>query len=360
MSEIAASEHNHKLPHLTKFLDRYFFDICEVKNPILYEKTKLLGSAVVEPENIKQQYHLLEQPAFVLRFDHTYPLFLGRPYEVPDVNLKNVGPVFRNDFKSGIRWREFNQYDVDYLYEDHQIRPLLVAQKVVAQLNLDYVLVVNDLALLKDACGISNITEKNVKSILESKNLDLVAYENAFYQKYPVLKDFKLKIDVNLVRGWSYYTDLVFEFTSVLKKVSFVAGGTYVNKKNSKKYLGVSFGLDRILKLQKLTNSERSELVPVLLIYNKCEDVPYALLNALEEKRIPYVLKKSKKDLKTDYPKYQKTSALVGQKIQKILIVGSEDLKTNTYQFKSDRDALKKKYDLATLVHLIEKLIPKI
>lgn len=349
--KLSALGHNYKLPKLIKFLDSYYYDLTELRNPVIYPKDLLLKPIDISEENIKEQYHLKEDPNMILRFDHTFPMFISE-YSLRNQNVRNVGPVFRNDYRHLFRWREFNQYDVDYLYEDHRLRPLEKAITIVKRLKIPYKLLVNDLTMIRSILN-TEVTENNVSNLLENKkDFDLVSYEESFYEKYPSLKDANVLVDPHLIRGWNYYTDLVFEF--VYDKVSFAAGGIYLNKNedNQSAYIGLSFGLDRILGIQKKQHIEDFK-EPVVLVYYIEECFPSKLLDQMEKEKVNYVLKVKKKNLKADYKKIASDLAKVDKHIINTVIIGRKEISENKYFFK-DKHTIEKEYSCEELVQKLK------
>lgn len=357
IKQISARNHNVHLKPLIEYLDKFYKDLIQIKNPIIYNKDELLKNSSNET-SLKEQYHIKEDPSLALRFDHTYPMFVGPDYLVQHLNLKNVGPVFRNDFKYGLRWRQFHQYDVDYLYVDHQIRPFLKALKIVEDLGIESKIVINDISIIRAYLPATRVTEENIKETLKNTVIDPVQYKELLYTKYPVLRqyDTKLNIDPHLIRGWNYYTDLVFEFIYEPKVVSFVAGGVYKNLQNKKTYLGVSFGLDRILKIKERSGSREFQVppTPVVLIYNKAPILPYNLLDALEENEIPYCLKAQNHGLLKDYKKIETALRTSNKSIAKTLIIGPVEIDSGRYQFREKESSETKLYELPELINYLK------
>lgn len=353
---ITPKGHNVKIPNLIDLLNTYFHDVVELKNPILYNKTQLLAKENHNEPTLKQQYHIAEEPNLVLRFDHTYPLFIGHETLRDHVNLRNVGPVFRNDFRSSYRWRQFYQYDLDYLYADHQLRPLLKAIAVVKQLNIPYTLLINDLSILRSVLPDQELKEQTIKQVVKEANLG-VNYTQRVLKKNSMLALANVTVDPTLIRGWAYYTDLVFEFT-YQDAVCFLGGGVYQNKYNKQKYLGLSFGLNRIIKIQEAENVKR-DFDPLVLIYNKTNEVPYLLLDALELNKIPYCLKSKRQGFKQDLYKINSAMTGLSKNIINTVIVGDKQLLTNTYDFKKDPGSDTKNYTLAELIDCLKKRLVK-
>lgn len=343
------TKHLKDIAAIKKFAEKYFYDVSEIYNPIIYQESELLKNKENEWSlDLKKRFHIKEDQSFCLRFDHTHPLFL-KEYLLEHLNLQNTGPVFRNDFRSSTRWRQFYQQDFDYLYKDHNYRPLKKAKDLINDLKIPYVLYINDLSMLrnnlKEKSSSENYTEQDISKLTKKINSELYAEE--VKKANPILMNFEnLQIDKNMVRGWGYYVDLVFEFK--YKGCSFASGGSYINPTNGKKYFGVSLGLNRILKILELESLEL-EKKQVVLIYNKTNSLPEDLLDELQKENMNYCLKSKKHGFKQDIKKITHALNLVNKIIKHTVIIGDKEIKTKMYNFKL-KGKEKKEYTLKELV----------
>ena len=127
------------VPLLKEKLDQVFFDVIPTTRNVILHKDVLV-SQKVELNNLKEVYSL--EADKILRFDHTH---VTKYYDLnPYYNELNYGPVFRKEPSKKGRYREFFQYDVDYRYETHGYRPLLVLMRYLGP---NFSVRVNDLSI---------------------------------------------------------------------------------------------------------------------------------------------------------------------------------------------------------------------
>ena len=344
---------NYLLGPLMKKLDAYYYDVESCYNPILNPRALFKVNQYGTENSLKQQYHLKEG-SLLLRFDHTHVMFHKSPYLRPHTNVKNVGPVFRDSPTTSYRWKEFYQYDVDYQYGTHGIRPLLKWFQFLKDHSLTpYARTqVNDLELLKSMLHTQQINESNIKAILQSVQFNYDSYSTLFFEKHPGLKNVNLTVNPELVRGWSYYEDLVFETKHHKSKWAFAAGGTY--KIDGKTYIGVSVGLNRLLKLARDENLLVQLLPPkkCILVYNKTNVVPDLLLDALQANQLDYCLRTKKNNFITDYNRVATALKETNRVICKTIIWGPNQLATGNYNYRSQT----KDYGTLSLTELINVL----
>ena len=113
--------------------------------------------------------------SYVLRPDHTRTWSKGiSPYFVKDLSINSYGYVFRKGPLGPLRFREFCQYDVDYVYEDFKLRPLLKWLNFTRE----FTTIINDTQLIK------KYKDLNLQNNFES-------YKKEFYNKYPELESIK-------------------------------------------------------------------------------------------------------------------------------------------------------------------------
>ena len=314
-------EHLYLLAPLRTHFDKLFFDVYEADRPILNSKT-ILKDQNVQLNALKEIYSVDRDN--LLRFDHTHIL----RSDFKQLNEKNIGHVFRKEPTTRNRWRQFNQYDVDYVYENHSYRPL---KKLLKFLGPSFKVKLNDLNLFNS-----------------HKDLSKEHYVKLFMKKYPDLP--KENIDPAFGRGWTYYEGLVFEINHPLFKESLVGGGTY--KIQEDLMFGFSIGLNRLIKLCSKDPLLHQRFFPLekLVLIRYDTRIPENLLDRLEFQNIPYHLIKKKGKLIKDYKKAVQSMEKVNRSIELTITVSeTEDL--NQQYFYRPKGALEPKpYSLDELV----------
>lgn len=206
-----------------------------------------------------------------------------------------IGPVFRDEPVSSNRFRQFTQCDVDIIgssiKEDAEI--LALASKVFNELGIKVEINVNNRKLLNELLEEKGVKEKNRESFIREvdkidklspgeikRNLEeagaggfyrVLKKPEKFFEKYKSYEEIKkLKkyckfygVKINFVpylaRGLSYYNGSVFEIKTAGVKETICAGGSYLV--NGVQSTGISFGLERLLKLVKINLEQKSALI---------------------------------------------------------------------------------------------------
>lgn len=237
-----------------------------------------------------------------LRYEFTFQLariFKQHPHLKLPFRRYQIGSVFRDEPTASNRYREFTQADADIVGDDSleaDAECLALATHVLKDLKINSVIHVNNRKLLNaiieslqtsykrevmreldkiDKLG-EDMIKANLKKYLDSnqvltlfklmeKKLDFFV-KNLFDGAEDLLKlqelgkkyGFDIQFDPFLVRGFSYYTGNIFEVKSPEMKATVAAGGRY--NKAVGRYLhkeipavGISFGIERLLELAKIT-----------------------------------------------------------------------------------------------------------
>lgn len=224
-----------------------------------------------------------------LRYDLTFPFaqYVSKT-ELPKFYRRyEIGTVWRADRAGRGRLKEFIQCDIDISGNTDYIAAqelLDCADKVFKNENIQYTIKINDKKIVNELLEkIKPIDTKKFLSILDSadkkskediikaldniniskENIDYL-FENRFEialpddseisQIIPFLKDrnISFQYDLFLVRGWDYYTGIMFEFvTEKLPGLSIGGGGRYdgMIKKGKRQVpcIGLSIGFDRLM-----------------------------------------------------------------------------------------------------------------
>jgi histidyl-tRNA synthetase len=331
---------------LKNYFDRVFPEAVDVHRKIILDEKVL--KLVDNKDNLSQVYHFDHK---VLRFDHTHGVLFDNDRSMfPE---RSFGAVFRNGARYPGRFREFLSYDMDYCYENYGLYPLIKLKTVFPE--SDFIVYVNDLSLLKKYLPNVLLHESNVKVIEQQlKLLNLESYYTQFWVKYPSLKGL-VTIDPTLVRGWSYYTDLIFEISASKKPTMSVAGGgVYLDK--DKKYIGFGVGLSRLIYvLQQLNLLDKYLRLQdrLLIIYQN--KLPLNLLFACEKAQIPFYLYKGKGPVIKSYKKVQSKTLDTYTSIRSTIIVSDLEDSELEYYFKASPLEQKKKYSLDQLMTKIKE-----
>lgn len=316
------------VPFLRRTLDGVFKGVQQKDNPVIIPRDFVSMSE--STENARELFVVQNfskdgaKPDYVLRPDHTRTHCQGRlPYHVRDVSIRSQGKVFRRGPLEAYRWREFYQYDVDYVYEDHVTRPLVKWMDFCGSFLRTKV---NDTTLLR------KYVNEEVTQTSEFRIKDVDSYVRDFYLLHPELEDKDVTVDPHFVRGWNYYEGLIFE--SYYGKRSCAGGGTYRVKNGL--YLGIGIGLDRLVTLFKekdLLKDYCPEKCVVLVYYNT-KSLPVLLLDALQKQGIEYVLKRKSKNFIKDYESLKSSLRHFNTRIVRTVIYGDKDLTSGTFSYK--------------------------
>lgn len=325
----------YKLDSLIKRLDEIFFDVERSNRRVLIEKT-VLNNFKVEPDYLKQVYQVEDNK--ILRFDQTHVFFQdnfkkeGGSAVSCAFNESKVGPVFRKEPVGPNRWRQFYQYDLDYNYETHGYRPLIVLLRFIKNCKV----FVNDTTLIESK---SETKEEEIKK----RYKDLFEFKNVFYSP-------------TLTRP-SYYKGLIFEIYSTTKNkknFAIAGGGNYFFE--NRNYFGFGLGLSRLLSIIENESELLDYYMPlkdIVLIFFK-DRIPANLLDGLEKNKIEYHLEKYQKPLIKKALKCTKKLYDYRKKRKYTLIVSKKEDDQKRYSFKKTED-LVKQYSLEDLIQILKK-----
>ncbi len=306
-----------------------------------------------------------------------------------------TGPMFRYERPQAGRYREFNQFGVEFFAVDSYLLDaniIALGYEMLKKLGFsddNFILHVNTIGnfesrtnyakalrdyftpVIGELCDdCKNRLNKNPMRILDCK----VDKDNPLLKNAPKIKDYltpdsvdyfngllstldKLNIpyvvDDNLVRGLDYYTDTVFEFISqgndALSGLAIIAGGKYADLVRTfggpdTPGIGFGIGLERIIGLLDAFN-----LYPASLV----KQVDYVVIGLDPETKI-YTFKVAKTLRDLGYiveMDYQNTSfksqfKVVDRVLPKyILIFGEEEVKNNAVTIKNNETGEQKTLD---------------
>ena len=316
-----------------------------------------------------------------------------------------TGPMFRYERPQAGRYREFNQFGVEFFAVDSYLLDASViglGYEMLKKLGFsdsDFILHVNTIGnfesrtnyqkALKDyftpvidaLCpDCKNRLDKNPMRILDCK----VDKENPILLNAPKIKDYltseskeyfnnllktldklgiKYVVDDNLVRGLDYYTDTVFEFISEgngpLSGLAIIAGGKYADLVRTfggpdTPGIGFGVGLERIIGLVDYFNLYPEEI-------NK--QVDYVLIGLdLDSKVYTFNVAKTLRDLgKVIELDYSNTSFKAQFKLvdrvnpKYILIFGEEEVKNGNVTIKDNKTGEQKTVSYNEFLESIKK-----
>lgn len=305
----------------------------------LFEKTSGETSDIISKE-IYSFYDLSDRK-LALRPEGTAPV--GRAIiENKLLNIKQfnklfyIGPMFRYERPQKGRMRQFYQIGVesigsDYVYSIIEI--IKLADDFLKQINIcDYILKINNIGTLEERKkfekALSEYFEENKNDLSETSISriktnpmrildDKVDSANSIVLKAPKITEFlsnesknlfdellfiltnmniNYQLELNLVRGLDYYSNVVFEFESNSKslgaKTTIIGGGFYNNliKDVSQNISGVGFGIGverifEIIKNEKKWNYDSLDVY--FMINNKIEfEKVFPLISELRKNNI--------------------------------------------------------------------------
>jgi histidyl-tRNA synthetase len=346
-----------------------------------------------------------------LRYDLTVPLaryIAMNPNTKMPFKRYQIGQVFRDGpIKLG-RYREFTQCDVDVIGNKEMIAEaelLNIAKKVFEKLNLEVIIKVNNRKILDSIMQKLNIPEDkridvilsldklekvgktNVAKELRDLGLDNECIESLFSltqreeedntltikalelelgedavaeikELFRILKIMNVDVEFspNLSRGLSYYTGTVFEIFAKESEIksSIAAGGRYDKMVgqfvgNNQEYpaIGISFGIDVIFAVMKLTEKKlKKSVAKVLVISIKMDDESIRLVSALRENNIPSDLNLKKGVSKgLEYASYYD--------IPYVVFVGENELKENKYKIRNMQTGAEELLDEDSLMQML-------
>ncbi|MEM0149679.1 MAG: histidine--tRNA ligase [Candidatus Micrarchaeaceae archaeon] len=349
-----------------------------------FESLKLLYAKNAIGEDTKLIYELKNED-LGLRYDNTVSLarFVCMHKELPlPFKRYYIGKVWRRDEPQHLRYREFTQIDVDIvggneLSADSEVMAL--GCKLFEAVGIDYIVKVNDrrimdLALKKlgvsdalhmqvmraidklDKMSISGVAKLLSDMGIESDKVDmimsfvglhgsnddkldyaekLIGDKNLVDNMRSVLSTIKLysikgdiEVDFSTMRGFDYYTGIVFEFKTKDVNESLCGGGRYdklIGLYGGRDIPAVGFavGVDRMLDNLSFSSSPISTYAKVFIANVGAQNYEYAVkvANSLRNLGIPVDLNTSDKNLSNQL-KYANAV-----KVPYVIIVGDHEEK---------------------------------
>jgi len=382
-----------------KVFEEYGFD------PIItpaFEKFELLAAKGGLGEAVKDEIYYFKDKSdreLGLRFDMTMPLarVASSNQQLPKPFKRYViDKVWRYDNPQAMRWREFWQADIDVVGSSSvlaDVECLAAVCKIFSELGFkDYFIRISSRKLLEnllekfvpknkivevfrildkqDKIGIEGVKKeletvgvdgKEIIKIIVDKTADISSFEGGkeikelfdYAKAYGI--DSKLKLDLSLVRGLEYYTDVVFEVYAGAK-VSCGGGGRYDNLIEvvggmKMPATGISLGLDRIfeiLKEQKLFEMKKTGAK--IFVANVDEKMRIKSIEIAQE------LRKGGINCQTDLMGRNLTKQLEyadSLGIPFVVIVGEKEIKKKKFKLKDMRKKTEKEMDIQNILKML-------
>ncbi len=350
---------NELLSKIEKIYQRYGF--LTIDTPT-FESMKILKAKNAIGEDTKLLFEL-DNGELGLRYDMTVSLarYVAMHSDIPQPFKRYyIGKAWRREEPQKLRYREFTQADVDIIGGDRapaDAEILAVGAAALESIGMDYYVQINDrrfidsvlesfgvkkdlfIEVIRIVDKLEKLGEDQIVALLKKLGLDnetvariskfvnflggneekLTYLEGILKDKSPVqemrqvlqmLELYKPKgeveVEFSLMRGFDYYTGIVFEFKSTDPKVrsTIAAGGRYDNliglySGKTIPAVGVSLGIDRLLDLMNFSESQKYTYADVFVAYIKDKNYPYALkvANSFRSNGIPTDLNLAKRNI---------------------------------------------------------------
>jgi histidyl-tRNA synthetase len=293
-----------------------------------------------------------------LRFEFTFQLKrIAKNQKLPYKRYQ-IGYNFRDEPIREGRLRQFIQCDADIIGSSlkDEAELLALAKNVFDELKISSKIFINNRKLINEILETEKISErdrdqiireldkldklskeevaKNLKEFKAEKLVDIFTGKEKSFEKYAYfkevqkLKDLAKAYDVEvefrpfLARGLSYYNGSVFEIWSNELGVSLSGGGSFLI--DGIQSTGISFGIEPLFLISKVDNTNKD----VLILSISQDEKSIALANKLRQKSVPVILLMDKSPSKAlDYAN--------SKKIEKVVIVGEEEVKSKKYTIKN-------------------------
>jgi histidyl-tRNA synthetase len=310
-----------------------------------------------------------------LRYDLTIPFIRWiLENKIKKVRRYSIGKVYRRDNPSILqgRFREFYQADFDILGENsvdysaeililNMIKNILFDLQIVdfeIHVNFTenlYKILIDDLKIekenFKNICSTIDKLDKtdfeqlidefkmkslNMEQINQLKVRLFEPYRNDKLDELLEIYDIKkyIKYNQSLARGLDYYNGIIFEVKLKNNQSTIIAGGRYDNLNSiNNKLIGVSVGITRLMQFTNFIKEEKWLDEYYLTCIGNID-------NKMKHKLIKYIsdgVAKNKKitfSLDNDHKIQKVISNIIKQSIKWLIIIGEEELKTNTFIIK--------------------------
>lgn len=293
-----------------------------------------------------------------LRFEFTFQLKrIAKNQKLPYKRYQ-IGYVFRDEPIRKGRLRQFIQCDADIIGSSikEEAELMAMAKNIYKELNIPAKIYINNRKLINEILEDKKIPErdreqvireldkldkltkeevaKNLKELNAEKLVEIFTAKEKTFEKYKFYSEIQKLRDLCdiygvqvefrpfLARGLSYYNGTVFEIWTEELGVALTGGGSYLV--DGIQSTGISFGLEPLFLISKVTFENTS-----LMVLSMSQDKQaISITQKLREKNVPVILLTDKAPSKAlDYAN--------AKKIEKVLIIGEEEVKNNKYTLKN-------------------------
>lgn len=360
---------------LVKTFSSYGFEPAET--PII-EREEFVKGENANDEAVSDIFKLQDKGKrnLALRYEFTFQLKrLAQNRKLPYKRF-SIGYVFRDEPVTGNRFRQFTQCDIDTVGSSikDEAEILAVTSQALKRLGIEFTINFNNRKLMNEILdneGIKNKEEvireidkldklsreevkNNLKKYKAEKVVDLFENKESFFKKYSFYKEISelkeycamYEAEINflptLARGLSYYTGSVFEIKTKEMKETICGGGSYLI--NGISATGISFGLERLSMLAKLTEIKNE----ILVISIGQDKEAIELGRELRKNRIPVVQMYGKPSKALEYAN--------SYAISFVIFVGEDEIKKKKFKLKNMATG---KEEFLSIKEVISKLRPK-
>lgn len=372
------------------------FGFVPIETPIVEFDELMRGDAPNDEDSaVSDRFKLNDRAGRNLGLRYEFTFQLARIFK-QNPNLKlpfrryQIGEVFRDEPTGAGRFRQFIQCDADIAGDSSvnaDVDCLLLAKEIFDELKIKTEIQVNNRKLLKAIIDSVQITDlKNVMRELDKldkvgvdevkSNLKKYADANQIITLFKLLeKDLKffienafdgakelealmdkcqecgikeVKLNLAMIRGFSYYTGSIFEVRVAGEKNVISAGGRYDNSvgKYSNRQIpavGISFGLDRVTELANV----------------KVETTKAMLISIDEDKtmiKLSKVLRKEGVSCLTTSEKPGKAMELANSLgIPKVIFIGDAEVSQKKFKLRDMKSGDEKLLSESRLVSALKK-----
>jgi len=293
-----------------------------------------------------------------LRFEFTFQLKrIAKNQKLPYKRYQ-IGYVFRDEPIRKGRLRQFIQCDADIIGSTlkEEAECLAMAKNIYKELNIPAKIYVNNRKLINEILEDKKIVERDREQVIReldkldklskeevAKNLKELGAEKLveiftgkektfekyrFYEEIKKLKDlcsvYGVEVEFRpfLARGLSYYNGTIFEIWAKELGVALTGGGSYLV--DGIQSTGISFGLEPLFLISKVSYENST----IMILSMSQDKQAISLAQKLRERNVPVMLLIDKAPSKAlDYAN--------AKKIEKVLIIGEDEVKTKKYTLKN-------------------------
>ncbi|MEK6885706.1 MAG: ATP phosphoribosyltransferase regulatory subunit [Nanoarchaeota archaeon] len=311
-----------------------------------------------------------------LRYEFTFQLKRIASNKKLPYKRYQIGEVFRDEPTTGNRFRQFTQCDVDTvgstIKEEAEI--LAIASEIMKELGIKATIYVNNRKLLNEIMDEQKIDEKirkevireidkldklsekevkdNLKKYKAEKVLEIFQKPEKYFEKYKAYAEIKeleeyckmysVKINFlpSLARGLSYYNGSVFEVKTTEMKETICGGGSYMV--NGIQATGISFGLERLYQLAKVSIDDRK----VLLISIGKDKETLKLAEEIRKEGVACAVLYGKVSKALEYAN--------SYSIPYVIFIGDDEVKKKKFLLKNMKTG---KEDLVTSEQIVKRIV---